>query len=63
MTIQLLGLTGFSLFESASIGVVLIIALLGLAYAVWLRKSILGIELPGGKMEEVWSGIKEGAEA
>lgn len=56
-------LQGFSPFEVVSLIGVLGIALLGLFYAYLLRKQILAIKLPGGKMEEVWGGIKEGAES
>jgi K(+)-stimulated pyrophosphate-energized sodium pump len=57
------GLKGFSPFEIGSLIGVLVIALLGLLYAFLLRRQILGISLPEGKMREVWGGIKEGAEA
>ncbi|KKS66623.1 MAG: K(+)-insensitive pyrophosphate-energized proton pump [candidate division WWE3 bacterium GW2011_GWB1_42_6] len=59
----MIGLKDFSTFEVASLFGVLGIALLGLYYAFYLRRQILSIALPGGKMQEVWSGIKEGAEA
>ena len=59
----MLGLHGFSTFEVASLIGVLGISLLGLFYAFILRHQILAIKLPGGKMEEVWGAIKEGAEA
>jgi K(+)-stimulated pyrophosphate-energized sodium pump len=59
----MLGLRGFSPFEIASLIGVLGIALLGLFYAYLLRRQILSISLPEGKMRDVWSGIKEGAEA
>jgi K(+)-stimulated pyrophosphate-energized sodium pump len=57
------GLREFSPFEIGSLIGVLGIAFLGLFYAFLLRRQILGISLPEGKMREVWSGIKEGAEA
>jgi K(+)-stimulated pyrophosphate-energized sodium pump len=57
------GLREFSPFEIGSLIGVLGIALLGLFYAFLLRRQILGISLPEGKMREVWGGIKEGAEA
>jgi K(+)-stimulated pyrophosphate-energized sodium pump len=59
----MLGLKEFSTFEISSLFGVLGIAVLGLAYAFLLRRQILKIALPGGKMQEVWNGIKEGAEA
>jgi len=57
------GLKEFSPFEIASLMGVLGISFLGLFYAFLLKKQILRIALPEGKMREVWSGIKEGAEA
>jgi len=59
----MIGLKEFSTFEVASLFGVLGIALMGLYYAFYLRRQILSIALPGGKMQEVWGGIKEGAEA
>ena len=59
----MIGLKEFSTFEVAGLFGVLGIALLGLYYAFYLRRQILSIALPEGKMREVWSGIKEGAEA
>ncbi|KKS03343.1 MAG: K(+)-insensitive pyrophosphate-energized proton pump [candidate division WWE3 bacterium GW2011_GWF2_41_45] len=59
----MIGLKEFSTFEVASLFGVLGIALLGLYYAFYLRRQILSIPLPEGKMREVWGGIKEGAEA
>jgi len=59
----MLGLHGFSSFEVASLVGVLGISFLGLFYAFNLRRQILATELPGGKMEDVWNAIKEGAEA
>lgn len=59
----MLGLKDFSAFEVSSLIGVLGIAFLGLFYAFLLRRQILNISLPEGKMRDVWSGIKEGAEA
>ncbi|MFH1841096.1 MAG: sodium-translocating pyrophosphatase [Candidatus Shapirobacteria bacterium] len=59
----MLGLSGFSFFEIAALLAVLGIAFLGLLYAWFLRRQVLAIPLPGGKMEAVWNGIREGAEA
>jgi K(+)-stimulated pyrophosphate-energized sodium pump len=42
---------------------VLGIAFLGLFYAFYLRRQTLRIPLPGGRMQAVWEGIREGAEA
>ncbi|OGC46473.1 sodium-translocating pyrophosphatase, partial [candidate division WWE3 bacterium RBG_19FT_COMBO_34_6] len=57
------GLKEFSQFEIASLIGVLGIALIGLLYAFLLKRQILNIPLPQGKLKEVWSGIKEGAES
>jgi len=59
----MIGLKEFSIFEVSSLLGVLGIAVLGLLYALYLKRQILAIALPEGKMREVWSGIKEGAEA
>jgi K(+)-stimulated pyrophosphate-energized sodium pump len=59
----MLGLAGFSAFETASLLAVLGIAFLGLFYAWFLRRQVLALVLPGGKMQTVWEGIKEGAES
>jgi K(+)-stimulated pyrophosphate-energized sodium pump len=53
----------FSPFEQASLVAVLLIALIGLSYAYYLRRQTLSIPLPGGTMRSVWDGIREGAEA
>lgn len=50
-------------FESISIWVVLGIALLGLAYAVLLRKQILAEDTGTEKMQEIWGAIRDGADA
>ena len=59
----MLGLKGFSSLEQALVWGVLVVAFLGLGYAVWLRKQILALPAAGGKAREVWQAIKEGAEA
>ena len=55
--------SAFSNFERVSLFAVLLIALIGLYYASLLRRQTLSILLPGGKMQEVWDAIREGAEA
>lgn len=52
-----------TLFEGIALWVVLGIALLGLAYALFLRRQIMGEEKGTPKMIEVWESIKEGAAA
>jgi K(+)-stimulated pyrophosphate-energized sodium pump len=59
----MLGLEGFSRFEIGSILGVLSMAFVGLGYALWLRRQVLSVSLPSGKMVDVWQGIKQGAEA
>jgi K(+)-stimulated pyrophosphate-energized sodium pump len=52
-----------SSFESIALAVVIGIALLGLAYALFLRRSILREDKGTPKMIEVWEAIKQGANA
>jgi K(+)-stimulated pyrophosphate-energized sodium pump len=52
-----------TLFEAIALWSVLGIALLGLAYALFLRKQILVEEKGTPKMVEVWEAIKQGAAA
>lgn len=56
-------LVGASSFEIYSIWGVLIIAILGLAYALFLRNQIMKKEMGTPKMLEVWNAIRLGAEA
>ena len=57
------GLSEFSPLERASLFAVLGIAFVGLFYALYLKRQTLAIPLPGGKMQAVWDGIREGAES
>jgi K(+)-stimulated pyrophosphate-energized sodium pump len=50
-------------FERFAIYGVLVIALLGLAYAVFLRRQILREDKGTAKMQEVWNAIKDGADS
>ncbi|MEI2612060.1 MAG: sodium-translocating pyrophosphatase [Candidatus Promineifilaceae bacterium] len=50
-------------FENIAIYTVLGIAILGLAYAVFLRQQILREDKGTAKMQEVWGWIKDGANA
>jgi len=54
---------GLSMFEQVAIWSVLGISLLGLLYALFLRKQILGEDKGTPKMQEVWGSIREGADA
>lgn len=50
-------------FEQVAIYAVLGVAILGLAYAVFLRQQILREDKGTAKMQEVWGWIKDGANA
>ncbi len=52
-----------SAFETISIYVVLLIAFLGLAYALILRRQVLKADKGTPQMQEIWSAIRSGAEA
>ncbi len=54
---------GLTPFEQAAMWAVLGIAILGLLYALFLRKQILGEDKGDAKMQEVWSAIRDGADA
>jgi K(+)-stimulated pyrophosphate-energized sodium pump len=54
---------GLTLFEQTAIWCVLGVALLGLWYAVFLRKQIMREDAGTPKMKEVWTAIKDGADA
>lgn len=56
-------LIGASSFEVISIWSVLVIALLGLGYALLLRSQILRQDKGNEKMQEVWNAIRVGANA
>ena len=49
-------------FESVSLWVVLGIAVLGLLYALLLRRQVLRYETGTAEMKLVWDAIREGAE-
>ena len=49
-------------FESVAIWAVLGVAILGLAYAAFLRSQILREDKGTQKMQEVWSAIRDGAD-
>ena len=54
---------GLTPFESVAIWVVLGIAILGLAYALFLRAQTLREDKGTEKMQEVWTAIRDGADA
>ncbi len=58
-----MSLPGASPFEVMAIWGVLVIAFFGLAYAVLLRKQVMACDKGSAKMQEVWNGIRSGADA
>jgi K(+)-stimulated pyrophosphate-energized sodium pump len=54
---------GLTPLETAAIWTVFGVAILGLAYAVFLRSQILREDKGTPKMQEVWNAIKDGANA
>ena len=54
---------GLTAFETTAIWAVFGIAILGLAYAVFLRSQILREDKGTAKMQEVWGAIRDGANA
>lgn len=50
-------------YEQIAIYVVLGVAILGLAYAIFLRQQVLREDKGTAKMQEIWGWIKEGANA
>jgi len=54
---------GMNMFETYAIFGVLGVAILGLAYAVFLRNQVLREDKGTQKMQEVWGAIKIGADA
>lgn len=56
-------LSSATTFEAFAIWTVLIIAFIGLGYALFLRSQIMRKEKGTAKMQEVWNGIRLGADA
>jgi K(+)-stimulated pyrophosphate-energized sodium pump len=54
---------GLTNFEQIAIWAVLVVAVLGLVYAIFLRSQILREDKGTDKMQEVWGAIKDGANA
>ncbi len=50
-------------FESVALWAVLLVSILGLAYAVFLRRQIMSKDTGTAKMQEVWNAIRAGADA
>lgn len=59
----MLSLPGSTPFEVIGLWIVLLIAFLGLAYALFLRKQVLAYDKGTEKMQDVWNGIRLGANA
>jgi vacuolar-type H(+)-translocating pyrophosphatase len=57
------GLSNATTFETVGIWCVLLIAFLGLGYALILRRQVLKYDKGTEKMQEVWGSIKSGADA
>ena len=55
-------LHGLTLFEQVSIWCILGVSMLGLLYALFLRRQILREDKGSPKMQEVWNAIREGAD-
>jgi K(+)-stimulated pyrophosphate-energized sodium pump len=56
-------MNGMTPFETSAVIGVLIVAIFGLAYAVFLRQQILKEDKGNARMQEVWGYIKSGANA
>ena len=54
---------GLTPFETISVWVVLGIAIIGLLYAIFLRRQVLAQDKGTAKMIEVWDAIRQGADA
>ncbi len=59
----MLGHLDLTAFETFSLWGVLVVAVLGLAYALFLRRQVLAEDKGTAKMQEVWEAIKQGADA
>ncbi len=56
-------LSNATLFESVSLWVVLGIAVLGLLYALYLRRQVMRNDKGSSQMQVIWNAIREGADA
>ena len=59
----MLGHLNLTAFETFSLWGVLVVAVLGLLYALFLRRQVLAEDKGTAKMQEVWEAIKQGADA
>ncbi|MCX5695799.1 MAG: sodium-translocating pyrophosphatase [Candidatus Omnitrophica bacterium] len=59
----MLGLMNASVFEMVAIWGVLLIAFMGLGYALFLRKQVLAHDKGTQGMQDVWNAIRTGADA
>jgi K(+)-stimulated pyrophosphate-energized sodium pump len=59
----MVSLPGATPFEVVAIWTVLVIAFFGLAYALFLRRQVLAHDKGTEKMQDVWDGIRLGANA
>jgi K(+)-stimulated pyrophosphate-energized sodium pump len=59
----MVSLPGASPFEVVAIWTVLVIAFFGLAYALFLRRQVMACDKGTEKMQDVWDGIRLGANA
>jgi K(+)-stimulated pyrophosphate-energized sodium pump len=59
----MVSLPGATPFEVVAIWTVLVIAFFGLAYALFLRRQVLACDKGNEKMQDVWDGIRLGANA
>jgi K(+)-stimulated pyrophosphate-energized sodium pump len=59
----MVSLPGATPFEVVAIWTVLVIAFFGLAYALFLRRQVLACDKGTEKMQDVWDGIRLGANA
>ena len=59
----MVSLPGATPFEVIAIWSVLVIAFFGLAYAMFLRRQVMACDKGTEKMQEVWDGIRIGANA
>jgi K(+)-stimulated pyrophosphate-energized sodium pump len=59
----MVSLPGATPFEVVAIWSVLVIAFFGLAYAMFLRRQVMACDKGNEKMQDVWEGIRLGANA
>lgn len=59
----MLGHLDLTPFETYALWGVLLVAMLGLVYALWLRNQVLGRDKGTKEMQVVWQAIKTGADA